>query len=285
MSDEDIRRLLGVVLDNSRRAGIHVLIGVLKHQLADMLRCIDGTVNWLKSRAGTKTAQDALSQLGVVGFTVCPPKGARLSQANIRDALGEVLERGHPTALYQLPQVTQNEMTPETVRFLADTYPNFYLFKDSSGRDTVARSKMDLGGVFLVRGAEGASARSLRESKGPYDGLLLSTANVFAPELHRIIGLLEDGRSEEAEALSKRIEPVVQQTFALVSDFKTGNAFTNANKVLDHIMAFGPAASEHEPPLLYSGVRLPAAYVKKASGYLDAAGLFPKEGYSSSKSS
>jgi len=72
---------------------------------------------------------------------------------------------------------------------------------------------------------------------------------------------------------------VVKQTFALVGDFPAGNAFTNANKVLDHVMAYGAAARDQEPPLLYSGARLPAEFVDQAVAFLRAAALFPHTGY------
>jgi hypothetical protein len=256
-----------------------VLIGVLKHTVADVLRCLDTTLTWLLLRGSAPTPEAALARWGVVGFTVCPPKGAGLSQPEIQDALSRVLERGLPTALYQLPQVTGNEMSPETIAALAARYPNFYLFKDTSGGDRVAASGVELHGVSLVRGAEGGYARWTRGGGGPYDGLLLSTANVFAPQLHTLLELLAQGRGAAAAELSQRIETVVQRTFALVADFPAGNAFTNANKVLDHIMAYGAAARDRDPPLLYSGVRLPAEFVERAAAFLRAAGLFPDAGY------
>jgi dihydrodipicolinate synthase/N-acetylneuraminate lyase len=252
---------------------------VLKHTLDDMLRCIDDTVKWLVSQTGAASIDEALARSGVVGFTVCPPRGEHLSQAEIEDSLSEVLERGLATALYQLPQVTGNEMSPETVASLAARFPNFLLFKDTSGSDRVARSGLDFGGVFLVRGAEGGYARWTRAGTGPYDGLLLSTANVFAPQYARLLALLDAGQADEADELSQRIETVVQQTFALVADFPAGNAFTNANKVLDHLMAYGPAAGDHQPPLLYRGVRLPAESIERAEDFLRAADLLPDLGY------
>ena len=72
---------------------------------------------------------------------------------------------------------------------------------------------------------------------------------------------------------------MVQRTFALVADFPAGNAFTNANKVLDHVMAYGAAARDQEPPLLYSGVRLPTEFVEQAAAFLREAGLLPYVGY------
>ena len=279
MNDDEIRRLLAVVSAAAQAAGIGVLIGVLKHTVADVLRCIDTTVSSLESRTRASTPEAALARSGVVGFTVCPPKGSDLAQTEIDGALCRILERGLPTALYQLPQVTGNEMSPETVARLAGRYPNFYLFKDTSGADRVAASGLEFDGVSLVRGAEGGYANWTHGGNGPYDGFLLSTANVFAPQLHTLLDLLDRGRGAEAQKLSGRIETVVKQTFALVADFPGGNAFTNANKVLDHVMAYGAAARDQEPPLLYSGARLPAEFVDQAVAFLRAAGLFSDAGY------
>ncbi len=39
------------------------------------------------------------------------------------------------------------------------------------------------------------------------------------------------------------------------------------------------AARDQEPPLLYSGARLPAEFVEKAAAFLRAAGLFSDGGY------
>ena len=78
-----------------------------------------------------------------------------------------MLGLGYPIALYQLPQVTENEITPETVAELASRFPNFYLFKDTSGEDRVALADLDLQGVFLVRGAEGQYHQWPRAVGGP----------------------------------------------------------------------------------------------------------------------
>src|SRR5215831_15579621 len=50
-------------------------------------------------------------------------------------------------------------MTPELVAGLAERFPNLLLFKDSSGRDDVARSGRMPAGVTLLRGAEGDCAQ------------------------------------------------------------------------------------------------------------------------------
>lgn len=279
MSDADIQQLLAVVLDAAQAAGIRVLVGVLKTDRSRMLQCLETTVSFLRQRTGAANADEALDRSHVVGFTVCPPKGADLSQAEIADTLTAVLERGLPVALYQLPQVTGNELAPATVAALAAQFPNFYLFKDTSGHDRVASAGLELDGVFLVRGAEGDYARWIRGGGGPYDGWMLSTANVFAPQLNAILEQLADGQTVAAAELTQRVETVVQQTFELVAGFSAGNPFTNANKTLDHVMAYGAAAPRVAPPLLYSGVRLPAPWIERAVELLRQNGFLSAHGY------
>lgn len=279
MSDADIQRLLAVVLDAAQAADIRVLIGVLKTDLPGMLQCLDATTAFLQRRAGLSSTDEALQHSNVVGFTVCPPKGSHLDQEAMAAAFANAAGRGLPLALYQLPQVTGNEMSPETVQKLAAQYPEFYLFKDTSGKDHVAESKLDFKGVFFVRGAEGDYARWTRTAGGPYDGFLLSTANVFARELDSILRLLEQGRRGDAEILASRLTRVVEGCFEMVASFPAGNAFTNANKVLDHLMAYGEAGRRLEPPLLYGGVRLPADFVERAAALLRQDNLMPTTGY------
>lgn len=279
MNDAEIRQLLEVVLATARGLGMRVLVGALKADAEQALDCIESTVTWLKAESGAGNGDRALQQCGVAGFTICPPRGRDLSQTAIQSGLRKVLDRGLPTALYQLPQVTSNEMSPETVSALAQEYSNFYLFKDTSGQDRVATSGLDFGGVFLVRGAEGGYARWPKSGGGSYDGFLLSTANVFAAQLRAIQSALVEGREPEAQALAQRVDTVVKQCFEMVAGFPVGNPFTNANKVLDHIMGYGPRAVQRVPPLLYSGRRLPEAWISTAVELLRKNSLLPSAGY------
>ncbi len=267
MNDADIRGLLAIVLEAARELGIRVLIGLLKTNVDEML-------------AGLDALDDFRSHPAVAGFTVCPPKGSDLSQSEIRDGLARVLARGQATALYQLPQVTQNEMSPETVASLAGEFPNFILFKDTSGGDRVALSGLDLGGVFMVRGAEaGGYAQWPRQAGGPYDGFLLSTANVFAPQLAELLRFIDADDVVAAQALSAKLVEMVSSAFAIVTGFPEGNAFANANKSLDHCLAHGVAAVRTEPPLLYAGARLPVAFIEKTAEILRASEFLPAHGY------
>ena len=279
MSDEDILAVLDACLDSAAENGQSVLVGVLKTTADEVLATMERTASYLMGRTGATKAAAALRAAGVVGFTVCPPAGESLSQDSIRRDLARVLAAGYPTALYQLPQVTHNEMSPETVAGLAEEFPNFFLFKDTSGRDAVAESGVNLGGVFMVRGAEGSYSRWPKAAGGSYDGFLLSTANAFAPELERVLLLLDKGDRREADGLSSALEGAVGELFELAAGFPAGNAFASANKLVDHLRAWGPAAGHRPMPMLYGGTRLPEAWVAKAADILERHGLPLREAY------
>ena len=170
MNDIEARRLLEIVLPRADQGKFHVLIGVLKTETENARQTTLETVDWLKKQTVESDDLSALKTARVAGFTICPPTGKNLSQSEIRAGLSSVLELGFPTSIYQLPQVTENEMSPGTVQQLAEEHPNFYLFKDSSGRDEIAKSGLDFGSLFLVRGAEGNYAKWTSGGGGPYDG-------------------------------------------------------------------------------------------------------------------
>jgi len=228
------------------------------------------------------------------GVTVTAPHGSSLSQHEIRSDLLEVLEQGVPTALYQLPQVTENEIEPSTAVELAKKYHNFYLFKDTSGEDKVALSGLMPDNLFLVRGAEGNYARWLQGFGGPYHGFLLSTANCFAPQLSSIIELSSLAASqgaggaysaeaakaeEEALSLSDKLSTVVETAFSTVATLPFGNPFANSNKAVDHIMAYGKEFRKAPEPLTHSGKRIPADMLDTLAELLKQYDLFPQKGY------
>ncbi len=280
MAEEEIDALLDVTLDLAAALDTRFLVGVLREDVDAMLAALTRTLVRLKARTGADDALTALAQAHVCGFTVCPPCGADLTQAQIKADLEAVLDLGLPVALYQLPQITQNEMSPELVCDLAARYPNFFMFKDTSGADRVALADEGRSRVFLVRGAEGDAARWLAESGGPYDGLLLSSANSFPARLGEMITMLESGMHTEAQTLSARLKRAVSAVFALVSDWPYGsNYFAEANKLIDHWMAYGPNARTAEPPMIYSGLRMPEAMIAETGEILASVGLLPAGGY------
>src|SRR5688572_608481 len=137
LSQDEIRQLLQIAFDQAQALEIHLLIGILKSDAPEAIEMIEETVQWLKAHTGETEVARALSAARVCGFTVCAPRGNALGQDQIQRALSSILELGLPMALYQLPQVTQNEISPEVVEHLASRYENFVLFKDSSGADRV----------------------------------------------------------------------------------------------------------------------------------------------------
>lgn len=279
MDAAETRALLTIALDEIARLNLHLLVGVLKTNADEMRRTVLDTLSWLKMRTGERDNDAALAKARVCGFTICPPRGKELSQGAIEAALASVLGLGLPTALYQLPQITQNEISPELALGLARRYANFLFFKDTSGADHVASANQELDGVFLVRGAEGDYARWLRASGGPYHGFLLSTANCFGRELHQIGSELIAGRPDAASELSRRLTAVVNEAFRIVAGHPHGNAFANANKAIDHFFAHGPDAAKLPPPRLHAGSRLPVEFIRATGKLLSENGFMPKAGY------
>jgi dihydrodipicolinate synthase/N-acetylneuraminate lyase len=277
MTDAEVRELLDFVIDEIRTLRAHLLIGILKTDVRAMLQGLAETLAWLKQRTGTDDILESLEQSSVCGFTVCPPSGSQLSQDQIRASLESVCAVGAPISLYQLPQVTENEMSPETVTALSDKYPNFYLFKDTSGRDRVAASGFH--GAFLVRGAEGDYASHLAAGGGNYDGFLLSTANCFGRDLSLMIENVQRGKKEEAETFSRKLTALSTEVFGLAAEVPYGNAFTSANKAMDHFFAHGPGAMGVAPPRLHSGNRLPKELLEAAGAAMKRYGLMPDSGY------
>ena len=279
MSADEIRQVLEIALDQAAKLKFHLLIGVLKTEAGEARQTVTDTLACLKSRSGIEDTDACLTKRRVSGFTVCAPRGRDLSQQEIGDGLASVLEAGLPTALYQLPQVTQNEMNPELVAELAGAFSNFILFKDTIGADRVALSGRKLEGVFLVRGAEGDYARWLKVAGGPYDGFLLSTANCFGQEFHHLARDLAAQRAEDARALSDRLTQAVNEVFGAVTGLPQGNPFANANKAIDHYFAHGPRANGLPPPRLHAGERLPDDVIRATGAALTRSGLMPGKGY------
>ena len=202
-----------------------------------------------------------------------------MTQETIGEALAATLRRGLPTALYQLPQITLNEMCHELVAALARQFPNFILFKDTSGADHVALSGQKLENIFLVRGAEGDYVRWLKAAKGPYDGFLLSTANCFGREFHQIIEDLAARRVKAAQEMSERLTSCIHEVFGIVTGLPHGNPFANANKAMDHFFAYGRKAAGAPPPRLHAGSSLPVEVLRATGEALSRHGLMPAQGY------
>src|SRR5262245_23471258 len=80
MDEGEIRQVVDCALEQAARLNLHVLIGVLKTDTADVLRTTQQMVGWLKSQTGENEAHRALKKSHACGFTICPPRGKELSQ-------------------------------------------------------------------------------------------------------------------------------------------------------------------------------------------------------------
>jgi len=279
LTEAEEQRVLEIALEQTAKFRGRLLIGILRADLGEARTRLRALVKELLGTTRSQSSQEALAKARVCGFTICPPKGADVSQQEMRDQLAGFLAEGLPTALYQLPQVTQNEIGPELAAELAREFSNFLLFKDTSGKDRVALSQKDLDGVFMVRGAEGEYARWFKGGGGVYPGFLLSTANCFAREFSQMLEALSAGRVEAGNRMSARLTEAIREVFQLVSPFQEGNPFTNANKAMDHFFAYGPRAGAVPAPRLHAGIRLPIEMIRATGEILSRYGFMPAKGY------
>ncbi|HUW70305.1 MAG TPA: dihydrodipicolinate synthase family protein [bacterium] len=251
--------LLDTVLPLAAGLGLPVLVGALERTTDDMLDFIRAL--------GRRATEDP-----VVGIVACAPSGVEQSEAAIEASFERILELGLPTAIYQLPQVTGNEISAATTGRLASRFPNFFMLKDSSGEDHIALANVDPGGVFLVRGAELGYSGWLKP-RGPYDGFLLSTANWLAPRLASIAAGTGTVRIDEA------VDAAVAGAFELVPGYPTGNAFGNSATLMDHVLAFGDKAAAVPGPFSRDGRPFPRELVEQAARLMQKNGLMPSAGY------
>jgi dihydrodipicolinate synthase/N-acetylneuraminate lyase len=280
LDDAQTLEVTAFALDMAREYGVRLLLGALRTETDAVRETMNRMLSLIDERApGASKTVAGLGACGVCGFAVCPPRGKSLTQEVMEKALAGILDTGLPVALYQLPFVTLNEASPETFARLAAVYPNLIFFKDSSGRDLIAASPQDKGGVFLVRGGEGDYTRWLKISGGSYDGFLLSVTNVFAPELSAMIASLEAKDLPAARELSDRVTKALFDTIAVVRSLPSGNAYTNANKAMDHFFAFGPGAVDREGPRLRGGGVIPREMLEATQEILQGCRFLPARGY------
>jgi dihydrodipicolinate synthase/N-acetylneuraminate lyase len=277
-----------------RSLGGRLLVGALHPDAAEARRAIAARVDLIADIAGNPirfkevkgnigAAASACATLGIPGFAVCAPAGQGKTQEEIFESLDMLLGDGLPMALYQLPQVTKNEISPETFARLAARHPNLYLFKDTSGSDKIALADIDRAGVFFVRGAEGEFSRWIAKGTNPnasfkerrYDGFLLSSANVFGKELAEMIHLARSGKESAASAISGKMTRVVSAVFAQAAKLPYGNAFSNANRALDHARAWAEKSTGGAivAPRTHCGERLPESLLRFAMDALVTEGF------------
>ncbi len=270
---------LEILLEQTAPLAMRTMVGVLLEDADGTRRTLAATVDWLAQQGGAGDLVERLVRRKICGFAVCPPTGRRLTQAQIGAGLESVFALGYPTALYQLPQVTGNEMGPDLLVQLAERHPHFVAYKDTSGGDRFALAPDRPADVVLLRGADGDYVRWLKQTGGPYDGLLIGSANCFPEEIHRILRDAQRGRLEEARRRTDRLLSTVETVMRLTCPLPVGNRFSNPNKAIDHYRAFGARAAEVKPPTVHGGARLPQDAIARTGEILRRAELLPAKGY------
>ncbi|MEM7543684.1 MAG: dihydrodipicolinate synthase family protein [Pseudomonadota bacterium] len=270
MSDVEINGLLKLAFEIAADLESTLLLGALKSDAVKTQKRIEQMRGLISAAAGDSS---------VAGFVICAPHGAERTEAEMEDAFRTILSMQLPIGLYQLPQVTGNRFSTPLVARLAGEFSNLRFIKDTSGEDSIANGLDNSQGLFLVRGAELDYKKWLREAGGPYDGFLLSTANCFAKQLLEIIAKQHDGDLQGAASLSDTLTDLATAAFGVVAELEDGNPFANANKAIDHFMAFGADADLSEGPRLHAGSRLSAEILARVREILDKAGHLPRQGY------
>lgn len=246
-----------------------MFLGALKPTAADTKTAVARWCELLREVSGEAEDAGAMAALGVDGFVICAPNGVRDPAAQ-EATLAEVLELGLPMAFYQLPQVTGVLVEPALVAALAERYPNLILGKDSGGGDELAKSRLLSRRLMLLRGAEGDPTAMLRGEGAVYDGLLLSTVNCFPAEYDALLaGTGSFGAFGE----------VIAETFAAAGAAPVSNAFSDANRAMDHVLYHGKKTLERPAPLCIGGRPLPMELVALAYGAMERRGLVPETGY------
>ncbi|MCI2055974.1 MAG: dihydrodipicolinate synthase family protein [Oscillibacter sp.] len=244
-----------------------MLLGALKGDTAQTISAIRRWCEILRETSGLTDDAAAMAALGVEGFVICVPNGMTDSAAQ-EAALGEVLELGLPTAFYQLPQITGALVAPEVVSRLADYFSNLILGKDSGGGDEMAQSGLLKDKLMLLRGAEGDPTALL--NAGCYDGLLLSTVNSFPAEYDALL---------QGTGTFGAFGEVISLLFDAAAKAPISNAFSDANRAIDHAMYYGSNTLQAPAPLCIGGKPLPMALVQLAVDALSSRDLLPAKGY------
>lgn len=259
-----------------------VLVGALQPDTRGVIERIEVLKDRLGITRGAVLEDNLplLKQWGFAGVTVCAPVGEQVTQDQIEDHISLICQvSALPIVVYQLPQVTRNLIAPQTLVKLVQRFPQIILFKDSGGADEIARSGLLADSLVLVRGAEGNYLEVLKKVGGWYDGWLLSTGNAFAPQLTEIQRYYNQGDYHSAAQVSQALSRVVQQVFALAQDLPTGNPFSNANRAVDHLLAYGKSWRDYPLPVLLDGSCLPVDFIARVETLIAAFPLVFDVGY------
>lgn len=288
LDDAQYAQLLDYACDLQARFAVdgHGRLSLILGALAPTTGGVMARIEQIKRRLGLPAGApleenlSTLNQYGILGVTICAPVGESVTQDAAAAHIDRICEESAlPVVVYQLPQVTRNRIAPETFSALARRHETILFFKDSGGGDEVAHSPLAPPGVVMVRGAEGGYAQALKSLGGRYDGWLLSTGNAFAAQLAAVVAHVQRGDRAAALAESDRLSLVVEAVFEEARKAPSGNPFSNANRAVDHLRAYGAGWSDRPLPLLQDGAHLPAALIEGVANVLQVNDLLPVDGY------
>jgi len=262
--------------------GAMTLIGVLRKTTAETLDWI-GRFHKVAGTSASASLEENIERLAEknwIGLMVPPPSGIGGNHDKILDHYAAVAQAARlPLGVYQIPQVTGSTVEPLTMAELAAKHPEIILFKDSSGKDTIAKTALDIEGVMLTRGFEGHYVESLKAMEGPYDGLFLGSANVFGPEIKAMLDALRHGKTDKAQKDSDWLSALVERLMKTAADAAPGKAFSLVNRAADHILAYGTGWTDQASPQLVDGSLLAQDILKGVAAILDEEGLISETGY------
>lgn len=269
-----------------RQSGVRIIIGVRRPTTIETKALVERVHRAAGTSPGATLESNVLrlAARGWAGIAVCPPVGAGVTQEEIVLHYRDICEGARlPVAVHQVPRVTRNEITPGAMARILAEHAGIVAFEDSSGDDEIALSPDAAGDVLLLRGAEGRYAESLKAGGGPYDGLLLGTANCLGARLREMLAALEAGALEDAKALSRSLSDLVRRLFEAGAGAPVGGVSANVNRAVDHCLAYGRGYHEFPSPVLFDGSRLPERALADVAAVLDDAGLVHETGYLAAK--
>ena len=212
--------------------------------------------------AGAQDWLDITRQIRVVGFTVCPPQGDDLTQEQISRRWKRCCScsiRRRCTSCLKSPKTKSR---PPTFLQLVERYPNLYLLKDTSGQDWIARAGSIPVACFWSAGPRAVTAAGSNRPEGLMTDCCSARQTTSLRSWPKSSDWWTPGSVNRPTPSPTASSSVVSRCFEIVAGVPLGNPFTNANKLLDHVLAYGAEAVRQPPPMLHGGTRLPRELIE-----------------------
>lgn len=263
-----------------------ILFGCLQHTIDDKMTMIDQHISFLMKFYECDTEKDMLQKLyndknnPFVGFCINPTSNID-NDKEIEQGMEDILKKyeNYPFAIYQIPQITNSEISSQSLYKLCCKYENLIILKDTSEQDNLIKSGEHFGGLFLIKGGDKNMINHLMPKNDgvlTYDGLMFSTANNYPVLLKQMMdNLCNDNNIENALKISKQITNLFESTFELAKDYSFGNPYTNCAKMVDYFMSFGAQLLQHKDkniPITNKGVKYDEKELIKLHSILEASG-------------